>query len=443
MIRWSRPWWCRPCSAPDTRFAPAGPPTTPSRSLPAENLSTWCSPTWSCRVNATAWTSSSGVAPTGRRWPCSWRPGTPPTGSDDRYAGAAQTLCARCAAQEIQMSRQRAPQALSRGAPSRGSARAVAGAKLRGKGHDVRAIRRSRRGYIDSMPPARSQVDRPVDAWTHAQPPAAGSPESAQQRDALRALQLRVAASEARFRSLMRLSSAWYWEQDTEFRFIDTVSRTDDRGGLTPQQHLGLRRWELPRTDAVGHDLGDPQGHARGPATVPRSPAATRDRGRRLLLRRGQRHADLRRRRRVHRLSRPRPRRHRAGRGRPCDPPCEARGGRGERGQVALPRQHEPRDPHADERPARHGRPAARRAADRAAARARAVARRFRRRSAGHHQRHPRLLEDRGRPVSRSSTSHSTFATRVDQLVRTYTLLAGSKGLRLRARLLRIRCRRG
>ncbi len=101
------------------------------------------------------------------------------------------------------------------------------------------------------MPPARSHVDNPVDAWTHAPPYAAGSPESVQQRETLRALQLRVAASEARFRSLMRLSSAWYWEQDTEFRFIDTVSRTDDRGGLTPQQHLGLRRWELPRTTPV------------------------------------------------------------------------------------------------------------------------------------------------------------------------------------------------
>ncbi len=65
-------------------------------------------------------------------------------------------------------------------------------------------------------------------------------------------LQKKLLASEARFQSLTRLSSNWYWEQDAELRFIDTTSRTDDRGGLTPQQHLGQRRWELPNTEPVG-----------------------------------------------------------------------------------------------------------------------------------------------------------------------------------------------
>ena len=68
---------------------------------------------------------------------------------------------------------------------------------------------------------------------------------------ALRAVEERLIVSEARFRSLTQLSSNWYWQQDDELRFIDTTSRDNDRGGLTPQQHLGLCRWELPHTEPV------------------------------------------------------------------------------------------------------------------------------------------------------------------------------------------------
>jgi PAS domain S-box-containing protein len=67
------------------------------------------------------------------------------------------------------------------------------------------------------------------------------------QEQAQRALQ----ASEAKFRALTALSSDWYWEQDAELRFIETTGRDDDRGGLTPQQHVGLRRWELPHTEPL------------------------------------------------------------------------------------------------------------------------------------------------------------------------------------------------
>ena len=89
-------------------------------------------------------------------------------------------------------------------------------------------------------------------------PPAGNSSRGAafQSRSAdaaeLQALQRQLSLTEARFRSLTRLSSAWYWEQDADLRFVDTMSRSDDRGGLTPQQHLGSRRWELPRTEPVG-----------------------------------------------------------------------------------------------------------------------------------------------------------------------------------------------
>src|SRR5437762_2252727 len=37
--------------------------------------------------------------------------------------------------------------------------------------------------------------------------------------------------SEARFRSLIQLSSDWYWEQDAELRFVATGGATDARGG--------------------------------------------------------------------------------------------------------------------------------------------------------------------------------------------------------------------
>ena len=58
--------------------------------------------------------------------------------------------------------------------------------------------------------------------------------------------------SETRFRTLTELTSDWYWEQDAELRFVSTSGTSDERGGITPQAHVGLRRWELPRTEIVG-----------------------------------------------------------------------------------------------------------------------------------------------------------------------------------------------
>ena len=58
--------------------------------------------------------------------------------------------------------------------------------------------------------------------------------------------------SEARFRSLTELSSDWYWEQDAELRFVATTGTTDARGGITPESHIGKRRWELPNTEILG-----------------------------------------------------------------------------------------------------------------------------------------------------------------------------------------------
>jgi diguanylate cyclase (GGDEF)-like protein/PAS domain S-box-containing protein len=57
--------------------------------------------------------------------------------------------------------------------------------------------------------------------------------------------------SEERFRSLTELSSDWYWEQDTELRFVATGGHDKNRGGITAEQHSGLRRWELPGTEPL------------------------------------------------------------------------------------------------------------------------------------------------------------------------------------------------
>jgi diguanylate cyclase (GGDEF)-like protein/PAS domain S-box-containing protein len=62
---------------------------------------------------------------------------------------------------------------------------------------------------------------------------------------------LALRESEARFRSLTGLSSDWYWEQDAELRFVSTGGVDKLRGGITAAQHEGLRRWELPGTEAL------------------------------------------------------------------------------------------------------------------------------------------------------------------------------------------------
>jgi diguanylate cyclase (GGDEF)-like protein/PAS domain S-box-containing protein len=57
----------------------------------------------------------------------------------------------------------------------------------------------------------------------------------------------RLLASEARFRALTELSSDWYWEMDSEYRFtrIEYGSRLS-RPGLPPSEELlGRRRWDL------------------------------------------------------------------------------------------------------------------------------------------------------------------------------------------------------
>jgi PAS domain S-box-containing protein len=67
----------------------------------------------------------------------------------------------------------------------------------------------------------------------------------------LKRTELAARENEAKFRALTQLSSDWYWEQDEQFRFTITAARGDERGGLTPQVHVGKTRWELPGTEPV------------------------------------------------------------------------------------------------------------------------------------------------------------------------------------------------
>ena len=51
--------------------------------------------------------------------------------------------------------------------------------------------------------------------------------------------------SEHRFRDLTELSADWYWEQDTEFRFVD-MSMGAKSMGIPAHSFIGKRRWDFP-----------------------------------------------------------------------------------------------------------------------------------------------------------------------------------------------------
>ena len=97
-------------------------------------------------------------------------------------------------------------------------------------------------------------------------------------------------------------------------------------------------------------------------------------------------------------------------------------------GQERVPRQHEPRDPHADERRDRHDRPAARHGTERAPAPLRHAREVIRRLAAGAHQRHPGFLEDRGRQA-RADESSSICPRRSKTWSRCSPSAAEKKGL--------------
>ncbi|HPR05699.1 MAG TPA: ATP-binding protein [Denitromonas sp.] len=56
----------------------------------------------------------------------------------------------------------------------------------------------------------------------------------------------------ARFRSLLDLSSDWYWEQDAEFRFCEFSDGLAARGNTSPSAFVGLTRWDFLRAHCAG-----------------------------------------------------------------------------------------------------------------------------------------------------------------------------------------------
>lgn len=60
--------------------------------------------------------------------------------------------------------------------------------------------------------------------------------------------------SEARFRALTALSSDWYWEQDTEFRFVRFEGRFVGGTGQSSRDSVGLTRWEVGASNMTEKD---------------------------------------------------------------------------------------------------------------------------------------------------------------------------------------------
>ena len=57
---------------------------------------------------------------------------------------------------------------------------------------------------------------------------------------------LTLAESEDRFRSLLRFSYDWYWEQDENFRFTANLRGFPERPGIRAGSYVGKTRWEMP-----------------------------------------------------------------------------------------------------------------------------------------------------------------------------------------------------
>ena len=58
--------------------------------------------------------------------------------------------------------------------------------------------------------------------------------------------EIALAESEQRFRSLSELSSDWFWQTDTEHRFVSTPTRVTQITGLKENAYVGKPRWEVP-----------------------------------------------------------------------------------------------------------------------------------------------------------------------------------------------------
>jgi diguanylate cyclase (GGDEF)-like protein/PAS domain S-box-containing protein len=62
---------------------------------------------------------------------------------------------------------------------------------------------------------------------------------------------IELASSEARFRALTNLSSDWFWEQDSEFRFTAIASSSEKPIFFVASEVVGKTRWELTGIDPI------------------------------------------------------------------------------------------------------------------------------------------------------------------------------------------------
>jgi PAS domain S-box-containing protein len=67
-----------------------------------------------------------------------------------------------------------------------------------------------------------------------------------------------IAESEARFRSLVTLSSDWFWEQDSDFRFTSIITAETTAMHALRDEFLGRAPWEVAGLEP---DLGDWRAH--------------------------------------------------------------------------------------------------------------------------------------------------------------------------------------
>lgn len=74
------------------------------------------------------------------------------------------------------------------------------------------------------------------------------------QNDQQRNLASKLSQSEERYRRLTMIAADWYWEQDSDLRFIGFGGRRNQSGEIAPEVHVGKQRWELPHTVPVNTD---------------------------------------------------------------------------------------------------------------------------------------------------------------------------------------------
>ena len=66
--------------------------------------------------------------------------------------------------------------------------------------------------------------------------------------------ELALHESRERYAELTRLTSDWYWEQDTEFRFVSLDGDLQSKTGISVEAHIGQRRWDMPALNMTDED---------------------------------------------------------------------------------------------------------------------------------------------------------------------------------------------